>query len=313
MSTLPDKSDDAGTSLEDSQDLLPVESLSADEAARELAHLAAELARLDAAYHGRDDPLASDAVYDALRQRSQAIENRFPHLIGQDSPANRVGAPPLAAFGKIIHAMPMLSLENAFNEEDLRDFCARSRRFLNLEDDAELAVLAGPKIDGLAISLRYKDGLLRMAATRGDGVNGENVTANVETLADIPRCLRGPKISGEIEIRGEIYMRKDDFAALNAQQEKAEKKTFANPRNAAAGSLRQLDAGVTARRALHFFPYGLGKNDALALATQSELVERLAEFGFPPHEPAALCRSLDDMMAFYHAIEGDAGKAGFRY
>ncbi|MFZ2102626.1 MAG: NAD-dependent DNA ligase LigA, partial [Oricola sp.] len=221
--------------------LTPVEKLNEEEAAAELARLAAEIAEHDERYHREDAPTISDAEYDALKQRNFAIEARFPHLKRADSPSEKVGAAVSEKFEKIRHRVPMLSLDNAFTDEDVRDFSARIRRFLKLGEDAPLRMTAEPKIDGLSLSLRYEDGELIHAATRGDGTTGENVTANARTISDIPHKLKGSPPS-VLEVRGEVYMTKDDFAALNERQEAAGKQTYVNPRNTAAGSLRQLDA-----------------------------------------------------------------------
>ena len=225
----------------------PVEALDEAAARAELARLADVLARLDRAYHAEDAPLVSDAEYDALKARNAAIEARFPDLKRVDSPSERVGAAPAEGFGKVRHRVRMLSLENAFDAEEAADFVARVRRFLGLAEDAPLALMAEPKIDGVSLALRYEDGALVEAATRGDGEVGENVTANARTVADIPERVEGaPAV---LEVRGEVYMAHDDFAALNARQAEAGERTFANPRNAAAGSLRQLDPRVKIGRA----------------------------------------------------------------
>ncbi|MBM3520536.1 MAG: NAD-dependent DNA ligase LigA, partial [Alphaproteobacteria bacterium] len=226
-----------------------VERLSAAEAAIELEHLAAEIAEHDRRYHGEDWPTISDADYDALRRRNEEIEARFPDLVRPDSPSRRVGARASEKFGKVRHLVPMLSLSNGFTEDDVRDFYGRIGEFLKLPEGTEVAVTAEPKIDGLSISIRYEGRKLALAATRGDGSEGENVTANVMTLADVPRTLP-PSAPATIEIRGEIYMSHKDFAALNEKQVEAGEEPFANPRNSAAGSLRQLDPAITAARPL---------------------------------------------------------------
>ena len=236
-----------------------VEDLTPLEAAEELRALADEIAAHDQAYHQKDAPVISDAAYDALRQRNDAIEKLFPDFIRDDSPNKRVGAAAASGFGKITHARPMLSLGNAFNEEDVTDFLDRIRRFLSLSPDEPVDIAAEPKIDGLSVSLRYEQGKLMQAATRGDGAVGEDVLRNIQTFPDneIPKQLPGsaPDI---VEVRGEIFMGKADFAALNERQEEKSAKVFANPRNAAAGSLRQLDPSITAERPLKFFAYAWG-------------------------------------------------------
>ena len=230
--------------------------LSEAEAANELMRLAREIARHNRLYHAEDSPEISDADYDALVRRNAALEAAFPHLVRADSPSRNVGhevaASPLA---KVTHDVRMMSLDNAFADEDVEDFVGRVRRYLNLPDDAEVAMTAEDKIDGLSCSLRYEQGRLVRAATRGDGQVGEDVTANVAHIPDIPQMLRG-KAPAVFEVRGEVYMEKQAFAALNAAQQEADGKLFATPRNAAAGSLRQKDASVTAKRPLRFLAHG---------------------------------------------------------
>ncbi|MFN7175055.1 MAG: hypothetical protein ACK4MT_10210, partial [Thermaurantiacus tibetensis] len=259
---------------------LPVESLDAEAAAREVRRLAEAIERANRAYYQEDAPEISDAAYDAMMARLAAIEARFPELASPDSPTRRVGAAPAAGFREIVHARPMLSLDNAMSEAEVREFAARVRRFLGLAPDASLALTSEAKIDGLSLSLRYEEGTLVSAATRGDGTRGEDVTANARTIADIPRELP-PRAPAILEVRGEVYMRWDDFAALNAAQEQAGQKPFANPRNAAAGSLRQLDPAVTAVRPLRFFAHGWGELSAPLAATQFETMQALAALGFP--------------------------------
>ena len=228
--------------------------LTRDEAAAELEWLAEEIARHDEAYYREDAPVVTDAEYDALRQRNDMLEAEFPDLVRADSPSTRVGAAPSEKFGKVRHAVPMLSLGNAFADDDVVEFVGRIRRFLKLADDEPVAITAEPKIDGLSISLRYENGKLVQAATRGDGQEGENVTRNVETIGDIPRNVTTDDFPAVFEVRGEIYMSHKDFAELNERQSQAGAKVFANPRNAAAGSLRQLDPSITAARPLRFLP-----------------------------------------------------------
>src|SRR6056297_1302607 len=256
----------------------PVDKLSADQAAQELARLADLVAQADAAYHGQDAPIMSDAAYDALVQRNAAIEARFPDLMREDSPSRRVGFTPSEGFGKVTHAVRMLSLGNAFEDDEIREFDARIRRYLGLSPEAALTYTSEPKIDGLSLSLRYEEGRLVQAATRGDGTVGENVTANARTIADIPHRLGGaPRI---LEVRGEVYMSHADFEALNARQAERSDKRFANPRNAAAGSLRQLDAEITRARPLRFFAYAWGEVSAPLADTQFASIERLKSLGF---------------------------------
>ncbi|WP_137390758.1 NAD-dependent DNA ligase LigA [Rhodoligotrophos defluvii] len=291
----------------------PVDQLSEDEAREELAQLAAEIAHHDELYYRDDAPVISDADYDALRMRNAAIEAQFPHLAREDSPSRRVGVKPSGPFGTVRHAVPMLSLSNAFDDEDVHDFVGRIRRFLRLADDAPLAFTGEPKIDGLSISLRYERGKLVQAATRGDGYEGENVTVNVRTIKDVPEVLRGSDVPAVFEARGEIYMRHQDFAALNAQQAESGGKVFANPRNAAAGSLRQLDATITASRPLRFFCYAWGEvsNGGLPGKTQWDVYEAFKRWGLPTNPLMRLCNSVEEMLAFYHEI--GEGRAGLTY
>jgi DNA ligase (NAD+) len=256
----------------------PVKDLTEAEAAEELAGLAAEIARYDRAYHEQDAPEITDAEYDALRRRNADIEARFPHLIRPDSPSRRVGAAAGGGFAKLRHRVPMLSLDNGFAAEDFDEFCERIRRFLGLKD-AALAFVGEPKIDGLSISLTYEHASFVRGATRGDGWEGEDVTANLRTMAAVPGKLRG-RAPALIEIRGEVFMTKADFFALNAAQEAAGGKIFANPRNAAAGSLRQLDAAITAGRRLSLFAYAQGESSAPVAETHWEYLDRLRGWGF---------------------------------
>ncbi len=289
--------------MNDGLRLLAVEDLTAEQAAEELAALAIEIAEHDRAYYQRDAPVVSDAEYDALRLRNAAIEARFPELILEDSPDRKVGAPAAAGFAKVQHARPMLSLANAFIETDLAEFVEGVRRFLReLRDDpgASLEMMAEPKIDGLSISLRYEEGEFAVGATRGDGYTGENVTANLRTLKDIPKRISGaPEM---FEVRGEVYMTRADFAALNERQREAGGKVFANPRNAAAGSLRQLDPAITAARPLRLFAYGWGEISAPLATTHQEALQKLASFGFPVNREARLCAGVEDMLAFYREL-----------
>jgi len=278
----------------------------------ELARLAQVLAQADKAYYQEDAPLLSDAAYDALRQRNRDIEAAFPDLVRSDSLERKVGAAPAEGFGKIAHMEPMLSLSNAFADKDVEDFINRLRRYLNMGGDDALECTAEPKIDGLSLSLRYEEGRLVHAATRGDGVVGENVSENARTIDDIPLRLAG--WLQPLEIRGEVYMRYEDFTALNAHQAQRGGKTFANPRNAAAGSLRQLDARITASRPLRFFAHGWA-GDGLAstgiAATQAEAMEQLAALGFAVNPLLCLCADLEAMLAHYRSVEAQRASLGY--
>ncbi len=287
----------------------PVKGLSADEAAAELARLAAEIDRANVAYYAKDAPVMSDAEYDALFRRNALIEREFPKLKRTDSPSSRVGAAPSTKFEKAPHARPMLSLDNAFDDEDVREFAARIRRFLKLDEDAPLEFTAEPKIDGLSLNLRYEKGVLTVAATRGDGAVGENVTANVLTVPEIPMVLK--KAPDILEVRGEIYMSHADFGALNQRLEKVDEETFANPRNAAAGSLRQIDAAVTASRPLKFFAYAWGELSAPLGDTQMKSIETLKSLGFRTNPLIRRCDSVEAMIAHYLSIEGKRAALGY--
>ena len=284
---------------------IAVDTLSKAQAKSELKRLAAEIAAHDQRYYQNDAPSISDAAYDALRRRNEAIEARFPDLVRTDSPSKRVGAQAAAKFAKIRHAVPMLSLANAFSEEDVADFVDRIRRFLRLSADEEVAFTAEPKIDGLSLSLRYERGRLVTGATRGDGAEGEEVTANVMTLADIPHALRGKRVPAVCEVRGEVYMTKSAFLALNKRQAEAGRQIFANPRNSAAGSLRQLDPAITASRPLGFFAYSWGEMSGMPASTQSAMLEWFATCGFKINPLMKLCRSVEELIAFHRAIESE--------
>lgn len=281
------------------------------QAAEELARLARDIAAHDQAYHHDDKPVISDADYDALRKRNTQIESVFPKLVREDSPSGRVGAAPSDKFDKVTHAVPMLSLGNAFSDDDVKEFGLRVSRFLGLKPDDVLSFTAEPKIDGLSCSLRYEKGTLVMAATRGDGAEGENVTRNVLTIADIPAKLATDTPPDVFEVRGEIYMSHAAFAALNEQQVEAGKDPFANPRNAAAGSLRQLDPAITASRPLRFFAYAWGEVSNLDAETQEDAVSLLGAYGFPINELTKTCVSTMDMIAHYHAIEEQRASLGY--
>jgi DNA ligase (NAD+) len=273
------------------------------EASAELVDLAKRIRHHDILYHQKDAPEISDADYDDLRNRYRRLLAEFPHLKPSFDPESRVGSPPAAGFSKVTHAIPMLSLSNAFSEEDVRDFAERIRKFLQLPENTALEFVAEPKIDGLSCSLRYEKGALTIAATRGDGVTGENITANVLTIKDAPKHLK-PPFPEILEVRGEIYMNREDFMKLNAQREKDGEDIFANPRNAAAGSVRQLDPSVSGSRPLRFFAYALGesKNDP-DFKTQVDLRKALAGWGFKLNEPSGLCESADAALNYYHDIE----------
>ncbi|APO68211.1 DNA ligase (NAD(+)) [Rhizobium gallicum] len=278
-----------------------VEDLTIDDAATELARLAKEVAHHDALYHGKDQPEISDADYDALKRRNDAIEARFPELIRQDSPSRRVGAAPSVTFAPVVHARPMLSLDNTFSQEDVQDFVAGVYRFLGRLPDQSIAFTAEPKIDGLSMSIRYENGRLVTAATRGDGTTGENVTANIRTIKEIPNEL--PKgVPAIVEVRGEVYMAKSDFMALNKQMEAEGKQTYVNPRNTAAGSLRQLDAKVTASRKLKFFAYAWGEMSDMPTDTQFDMVQRFRDWGFPVNPAMKRLNSVADILAHYDEI-----------
>ena len=279
-------------------------------AAAELKRLAAEIAEHDKRYHGDDAPTISDADYDALRKRNAALEEQFPELALANSPSKSVGAAPQKKFGKVQHRVPMLSLANAFEDSDVEEFLGRVRRFLNLGEGTEIEVTAEPKIDGLSISLRYENGKLVQAATRGDGAEGENVTANVLTIADVPKKLAGDSPS-VLEVRGEIYMSHKDFAALNEKQIQTGDKVFANPRNAAAGSLRQLDSSITATRPLRFFAYAWGEAPALHGETQYDVVMGFKRMGLPVNFLMKICRSPAEFLAHYRGIEEQRASLGY--
>ena len=289
----------------------PVGELSEVEAKAELERLAKETARHDALYYRQDAPEISDADYDALRQRNAAIEVRFPALRRADSPSRRVGAAPVEAFGKVRHAVPMLSLGNAFADAEVAEFAARVRRFLGLDANEAVEVVAEPKIDGLSISLTYDKGRLVLGATRGDGEEGENVTANVMTIRQVPERLTGRGVPDHIEVRGEIYLPHADFKALNAEQAAAGAKVFANPRNAAAGSLRQLDPSITARRPLRFFAYAWGAASSLPAKTQAGVIQAFGSWGLPVNPLMRLCVTVEEMLAYYHEI--GLGRADLGY
>jgi DNA ligase (NAD+) len=281
-----------------------VDQLTELDAHAELSALAKEIAEHDKRYYQHDDPTIDDAAYDALRARNTAIEEKFPHLKRKDSPTDKVGTPVQSGFSKITHAVPMLSLGNAFAEEDVQDFLDRIRRFLGLDAGEELAIVSEPKIDGLSISLRYENGKFVQAATRGDGRVGEDVTRNILTLKELPKELPAG-VPDVVEIRGEVYMAKDEFLALNQRQTDAGAKVFANPRNAAAGSLRQLDSNITANRPLRVFAYAWGELSAPLADTQMGVIDTFKSWGLPVNPYTKVCRSLEEIMALYNQINTD--------
>ncbi len=288
---------------------IAIDALTQDQAALELADLGERLLQANRDYHTDDAPKLSDAGFDAMKRRLQAIEARFPHLKHENSPSDQVGASPADGFGKVHHAQRMLSLGNAFSDSDIYDFDDRLRKFLGLTSDDPLSYTAEPKIDGLSLSVRYENGALVQAATRGDGAIGENVTENARTIADIPHKISGaPAV---LEVRGEVYMSSEDFAALNTRQACAGAKTFANPRNAAAGSLRQLDPTITQQRPLRFFAYAWGEISAPFASTQFGAIETLKTYGFQTNPLTKICRSPDDMIAQYRDIEAKRANLGY--
>ena len=280
----------------------PVEDLMELDALVELKRLAKEIAAHDIAYHQKDAPRVSDAEYDALRQRNDAIEALFPKFIRPNSPSRRVGAPVASGFGKVTHARPMLSLGNAFSDEDVVEFFDRIRRFLSLSANDLVEVTGEPKIDGLSVSLRYEKGEFVSAATRGDGMVGENITENMRTIADFPKIILAPNLPDVLEVRGEVYMAKVDFAALNQRQEQTGRKLFANPRNAAAGSLRQLDTTITASRKLSLFVYAIGEVSCPIGKSQWALFENLKAWGFKVNPQTKLCSDAEELVVHYNSV-----------
>ena len=291
--------------------MTPVDALTETAAAAELERLAGEIAGHDARYYREDAPTVTDADYDALKRRNGEIEARFPHLQREDSPSLRVGAAPAAKFSPVEHGVPMLSLDNAFTEAEVADFAARIRRFLKIAEADEVAFTAEPKIDGLSASLRYERGRLVQGATRGDGRTGEDVTENLRTLDDVPDRLNGGGWPDVIEVRGAVYITHADFQAMNAAEAEAGRRTYANPRNAAAGSLRQLDAAITAARPLRFFAYAWGLASAPFAETQAEALARLADWGFPVTPEARRLTSLEELMEAYRDLEARRADLGY--
>jgi DNA ligase (NAD+) len=281
---------------------IPVSDLAEKQAKAEHARLHGEISQHDKRYYADDAPTVTDAEYDALRRRYGEIEQRFPDLRTLDSLTLKVGVAPAGRFPKVRHAVPMLSLDNAFSEEDVTKFVERIRRFLKLDADQPLAITAEPKIDGLSMSLRYENGELTKAATRGDGAEGEDVTANIKTLKDVPHKLKGKGIPAVAEVRGEVYMTKADFLALNERQKAAGAELYVNPRNTAAGSLRQKDPGITAARPLRFFAYAWGQMSEMPADTQSGMVKWLERCGFYSSPIFKVCHSAEELLAFHHEI-----------
>ena len=291
--------------------LIDTDKLTQAQAAAELKRLAKLIAEHDRRYYQEDKPTVSDAEYDARRHRNDAIEARFPELIREDSPSRHGGAAPTGRFKKVRHAVPMLSLDNAFGEDDVRDFAARIRRFLKLGEDEKIDFTAEPKIDGLSMSLRYEDGELVTAATRGDGAEGEDVTANIRTLHDVPHKLKGRHVPAICEVRGEVYMTKHAFLKLNERQKAAGEQVFANPRNSAAGSLRQKDPKITAARPLGFFAYGWGEMSEMPAKTQSGMVAWFETCGFKTNPLMKLCHSVEELIAFHRKIEEERAELDY--
>ncbi|MBI5322309.1 NAD-dependent DNA ligase LigA [Bradyrhizobium sp.] len=290
--------------------LTDIAKLTRPQAKVEHMRLALELEAHDRRYYQDDAPVVSDAEYDALRQRFNAIEKRFPELVSAESPSQKIGAAPSGRFRKVRHAVPMLSLDNAFAEADVRDFAERIQRFLKLADD-KIDFSAEPKIDGLSMSLRYEGGELVTAATRGDGAEGEDVTANIRTLDDVPQKLKGRNVPDICEVRGEVYMTKKAFLALNRKQVEAGEAPFANPRNSAAGSLRQKDPSITASRPLGFFAYAWGEMSAMPEETQTGMIGWFERCGFRTNPLTRLCHSVEQLIAFHRRIE--ESRAGLDY
>jgi len=276
-----------------------------------LMTLRAKMTEADAAYYQQDAPVLSDGDYDALRAEVVAIEAAFPDLITDESPTQTVGAAPAGGFEKVTHARPMLSLANAFTDDDVVEFFGRVRRFLSLSEQAAIEMTCEPKIDGLSAAITYKQGKFTLGATRGDGSVGENITANLAVIGDVPKQLTGADVPDVLEVRGEVYMAKDDFAAMNAALEADGKKVFANPRNAAAGSLRQLDPSITATRPLRFFAYALGQVSGDVGSSHWELLDRLKRWGFVTNPLNRLCTSAEDVLTFYHDIETRRAALGY--
>jgi DNA ligase (NAD+) len=291
--------------------IIPVSDLTPEQAADELARLAGEIGEHDRRYHGEDRPVISDAEYDALRQRNAAIEERFPDLVRADSPTGAVGAPPAEGFAKVRHMVPMLSLAKAYTDEDVAEFIERGRRFFQRDEDLDIAFTAEPKIDGLSASLRYENGVFVQGATRGDGAVGEDITANLRTIADIPHRLKGSGWPETIEIRGEVYMTYAEFQALKARSAAAGGQEYVNPRNTAAGSLRQKDPSVTASRNLNFFAYAWGFASEEPAPTQFDAVQKFAAWGFRISPLMIRARTVEELIAHYRVIEEQRSSLGY--
>ena len=284
---------------------MAVEKMTADKAAAELEALAKDIARHDRLYHGQDAPEISDADYDALRRRNTALEAAFPELVRADSPTHRVGAEPISAFGKVQHRAPMLSLDNAMNDDDVVEFLKRIRRFLTIAEDEVIDIVAEPKIDGLSASLRYENGFFVQGATRGDGAVGEDITQNLRTINDIPLSLQTDDPPPVLEVRGEVYMTRTEFEKLNERRVAADEPVFANPRNSAAGSLRQLDPKITASRALRFFAYSWGEADPPIDGSYHAFLERLSAYGFQTNPLTKLCKSADELSSYHGQVDAE--------
>lgn len=273
--------------------------------------LAAEILEHDRRYYTEDRPTVSDAAYDDLRKRLVALEREYPALVTPDSPSQRIGAAPAEAFGKVAHGRPMLSLDNAFTDEEVAEFIGRIRRFLGLGAETEIDMVAEPKIDGLSASLLYEEGVFVRGATRGDGQVGEDITANLKTIREIPLKLKGRGHPARIEVRGEVYMRRADFLRMNAEREEKGEPLFANPRNFAAGAVRQLDPRITATRPLRFFAYTWGEASGLPSATQSGMLETFKDWGFVTSPHWRLCKGLDDLLAYYRSMAAERADLPF--
>lgn len=286
-------------------DRIPVEKLTEEEAKAELKRLSESIAYHDRLYYLEDQPIISDAEYDELRLRNIAIENRFPFLMRKDSPSLKIGSPLQGPFKKVLHLKPVLSLDNAFEDRDVYDFFERIRRFLGLSLDTPIEIVAEPKIDGLSATLEYQKGQFVLGATRGDGNEGEDITANLKTLKDIPHLISNPHFPQLIEIRGEVYMRHEDFMMMNEERKIKGEALFANPRNAAAGSVRQLDAQITASRPLKFFAYGCDDYTPFQIKTHWEYLQKLQDYGFVVNPLARLCKDAEEVINYYRKLEAD--------